>query len=155
MSQMPLVHKVVLPILRGHNDLQDNLCLGPLIDDPGDGSSRLGLKIVSWGADIDYRTFPFINVRRVGGERHETRPTELALPVIEMTAYTDVGLPETEQLYEDALEELYAAVRNQTQTPWGYLHSIKETFGATQFSSLYQTSWRIQGLIQLGVRPPR
>ena len=75
-----------------------------------------------------------------------------------MTAYTvapDGGLPETEQLYEDALEALYEAVRKQTQTDAGYLHSIKETLGATQFSSLFQDSWRVQGLIQLGIRPPR
>jgi hypothetical protein len=134
MPRMPRVQAVVLPILR---------------------DALPGVKVGSWVEDIDYRLFPMLNIRRVGGIRHDTRPTELSLPVIEMTAYGTEGLPETELLYEDALETLFAAVSNQTQTPAGYLHSIKETMGATQFSSLFQDSWRIQGLIQLGVRPPR
>jgi hypothetical protein len=96
-----------------------------------------------------------IQVRRVGGLRNPKRPTLLGLPVIELTVYTDVGLPETEQLYEDVLEVLFDAVKRQTPTDAGYLHSMKETFGATQFSSLFQDSWRVQGLIQLGLRPPR
>jgi hypothetical protein len=58
-------------------------------------------------------------------------------------------------LYESALEALYDAAENQTQTDAGYLQSIYETLGATQFSSLYQDSWRIQGLIRLSVCKPR
>lgn len=135
MPRMPRVQSVVLPILRAA--LPDNV------------------KVGSWVEDIDYRTFPMVNIRRVGGKRHETKPKKLALPVIEMTAYGTEGLIETELLYEDALEALFDAVEAQTQTDAGYLHSIKETMGATQFSSLFQDSWRIQGLIQLGVRPPR
>ncbi|WP_078344716.1 hypothetical protein [Mycobacteroides chelonae] len=136
MAKMPRVQKVVLPLLRA-----------ALVPDKA-------AKVGSWGEDIDFRVFPFINVRRVGGFRHETRPEQLALPVIEMTAYGTDGLVETEELYEDALEALYRAVRHQTQTPNGYLHSIRETMGATQFDSPFQDSWRIQGLIRLGVRPP-
>lgn len=139
MSKMPRIQAVVLPILRAKNLT--------------DGTTPVTVN--SWIPDIDYREFPILQVRRVGGFRHITRPTKLALPVIEMTAYTAVGLVETEQLYEDALEALFDAVKNQTQTEAGYLHSIKETFGATQFSSLFQDTWRIQGLIQLGLRPPR
>lgn len=131
---MPRVQAVLLPLLR--NALPDTV------------------KVGTWVEDIDYRHFPMINIRRIGGARHEWRNNELALPVVEMTAYGIEGLPETEQLYEDALEALYEAVRLQTQTEAGYLHSIKETMGATQFSSLFQDSWRIQGLIQFGVRPP-
>lgn len=131
---MPRVQAIVLPILR--EALPD-------------------VTITSWGADIDYRTFPLINIRRVGGVRHGEHPDLLDKPVIEMTCYTTVGLPETELLYTDALEALYAAVRYQTQTDAGYLHSIKETMGMTQFSSLYMDSWRVQGLLALGVRPPR
>ncbi|WP_258196560.1 hypothetical protein [Nocardia farcinica] len=104
---------------------------------------------------MEDRTYPMLNVRRLGGARNRNHPTKLGLPVIELTAYGDVGLVETEQLYEDALEALYDAVRYQTQTPAGYLHSINENMGARQFSSLFQDSWRIQGLIQLGIRPPR
>ena len=149
MSKMPLVAKIVLPLLRGHSDLENSLCTGTLSTDWSE------LTIGTWGEDIDYRKFPHINIRRLGGIRHPDKPNLFSKPVIEMTAYTDVGEPETEQLYEDALEELFAAKKAQTQTEWGYLHSVKETLGATQFSSLYQDSWRVQGLIQLGIRPPR
>lgn len=134
MSKMPRVQAVLLPILRA--------------------ALPETVKVGTWVEDIDYRHFPMINIRRIGGARHEWRYTDLALPVVEMTAYGIEGLPETEQLYEDALEALYGAVERQTLTEAGYLHSIKETMGATQFSSLFQDSWRIQGLIQFGVRPP-
>ena len=133
MSVMPRVQAVLLPLLRAAL--------------PG------SVKVGSWVEDIDYRNFPIINVRRVGGVRHDRKPVDLAFPVVEMTAYGIEGLPETEQLYEDALEALYEAVRLQTLTDAGYLHSIKETMGATQFSSLMMDSWRVQGLIQVGVRP--
>lgn len=134
MSKMPRVQAVVLPILR--DALPETV------------------KVGTWVEDIDYRHFPMINLRRIGGARHEVRYSDLALPVVEMTAFGIEGLPETEQLYEQALEALYEAVRLQTLTDAGYLHSIKETMGATQFSSLFQDSWRVQGLIQFGVRPP-
>lgn len=114
-----------------------------------------GVKVGSWVEDIDFRTFPMINVRRVGGPRSRTRPKQLGKPVIELTVFTDEDLPATEQLYEDALEALYDAQRKQVITPAGYIHSIFETMGGTQFSSLFQDSWRVQGLIQLGIRPPR
>lgn len=141
MSKMPRIQAVVLPLLRAAFE-----------------DVTPAVTVNSWVPDIDYRSFPIVQVRRIGGFRHKTNPTKLSLPVIEMTAYTkspEGGLVETEQLYEDALEALFLAVRNQTQTDAGYLHSIKETFGATEFSSLFQDSWRIQGLIQLGLRPPR
>jgi hypothetical protein len=149
MSKMPRPAKILLPIIRGHNDLQVNTCTGVLSGDWPE------LTVVTWNPDVDYRSYPFIEVRRLGGTRHERLPTKLSLAVMEITAYTDVGLPETEQLYEDLLEVLYDAVRLQTQTPDGYLHSIKETLGATQFSSLFQDSWRVQGLIKFGIRPPK
>ena len=132
MPKMPRVSSVVLPILR---------------------AALPDVTVTTWGADIDYRQFPFINVRRVGGIRHAIRPEQLDKAVIEMTAYGSEGLPETELLYVSALEALYRAVREQTLTDTGYLHSMKETMGMTQFSSPFQDSWRVQGLIQLGVRP--
>lgn len=134
MSKMPRIQAVLLPVLR---------------------ASLPGVTVNSWVPDIDYRVFPMIQIRRIGGTRNNKRYDQLSLPVVEMTAYTTDGLIETEQLYEDALEVLYAAVQNQTQTEAGYLHSIKETLGATQFSSLFQDSWRVQGLIQFGLRPPQ
>lgn len=133
MSVIPRVQAIVIPILRERFP---------------------GVKVGSWVEDIDYRMFPMLNIRRIGGVRHDRRPKDLGLPVIEMTAFRTEGLPDTEQLYEDALEALYDAVRRQEETEEGYLHSIKETMGATQFSSLFMDSWRVQGLIQLGVRPP-
>lgn len=133
MPRMPRVQAVVLPILR------------EAIPD-----ARVG----SWVEDIDFREFPLLNIRRIGGFRDDRRPFQLALPVVELTAFTTEGLVETEQLYDKALEALYEAVLLQRQTPAGYLHSMKETMGATQFSSLFMDSWRVQGLIQFGVRPP-
>lgn len=133
MSAIPRVQAVVIPILR---------------------EAFPSVKVGSWVEDIDYRDFPMLNVRRMGGRRHDRRPKELGLSVIELTAFGTEGLVETEQLYEDALEALYEAVRLQKETGAGYLHSMVETMGATQFSSLFMDSWRVQGLIQLGVRPP-
>ncbi|ASR77127.1 tail terminator [Mycobacterium phage MyraDee] len=136
MAKMPRATAIVLPLLRvGLTDQEHPV------------------KVGSWVENIDFRHFPMINVRRLGGGRDPRRPTVLGRPVIEMTAYGDEGLPETEQLYEDALDVLYEAVRRQTQTDAGYLHSMKETMGMTEFSSPFQDSWRVQGLIQLGVRP--
>ncbi|AEJ92015.1 tail terminator [Mycobacterium phage Pistachio] len=137
MAEMPRIQAVVIPLLRD--------ALVP----------EKAAKVGSWVENIDFREFPLINVRRIGGTRHETRPTQLSKPVIELTAYHQAGLIECEELYEDALEVLYNAVKNQTQTEAGYLHSIKETMGATQFSSPFMDSWRVQGLIALGLRPPR
>jgi len=133
---LPRVQKVVVPLLRGDSRLA-------------------GVKVRTWVPDIDYRGFPMINIRRIGGIRNPKQPTLHTNPVIEMTAYSDVGLIECEELYETALEVLFDAVKNQTQTPDGYMQSIYETFGATQFSSLYQDSWRVQGLIRVSLRGPR
>lgn len=138
MPKLARVQRIALPILR-------------------DSLADYGrpIKVGTWNEDIDYRDLPMINVRHLGGTRHGKRPTEFAKPVIEMTVFDHIDLPTTEDLYDDALEALYEAVRKQTQTPYGYLHSIKETMGATEFGSPFQDSWRVQGLIQLGIRPPR
>jgi hypothetical protein len=133
MSVIPRVQAIVIPILR---------------------EAFPNVKVGSWVEDIDFRMFPMLNVRRIGGVRHDRRPKNLGMPVIELTAFGTEGLPDTEQLYEDALEALYDAVRRQKETEEGYLHSIYETMGATQFSSLFMDSWRVQGLIRFGVRPP-
>ena len=149
MPKMPSVQAVTLSILRGHNDLLDSVSILP---------GLVGVKVGDWVEDIDYRNFPMLSVRRLGGFRHRTRPKQLAFPVIELTSYVQAprgDLTECEKLFETALEVLYDAVKYQTQTDSGYLHSIKETMGTTQFSSLYQDSWRTQGLIQLGLKPPR
>jgi hypothetical protein len=146
MAKMPRVQEIVLPVLRGHNDLQEAISVHP---------DLAGVRVNTWIEDIDYRSFPMLTIRRVGGVRKRFAPTTLSLPVIEMTAYGNVGLPETEELYENALEALFEAQRTQSQTEAGYIHSVRETMGATQFSSLFMDSWRVQGLIMLGIRPPR
>lgn len=136
MALLPRVQQIVLPLLRAAPELS-------------------GVSVVTWVPNVDYRTYPMINIRRMGGSRDAKRPFDLGLAIIEMTAYAKEGLPETEQIYENALEALYKAVWYQTQTEAGYLHSMRETMGTTSFQSPYADSWRVQGLIQLGMRPPR
>jgi len=130
--RMPRVQSIILPILR---------------------EALPGVTIGSWYRDIDYRTFPILNIRRLGGVGPD--PKRLDLPVIEMTAYTQESLPATESLYMDAREVLLDMVERQTVTPSGYLHSFTETMGPTPFDSPFEDTWRVQGLIQLGVRPLR
>jgi hypothetical protein len=113
------------------------------------------VKVSTWIEDVDYRTFPMVAVRRAGGARHATRPNQFSLPVLELSAFSNVGLVEAEELYEDVLESLYGAVDAQTQTPAGYLHSIKETEGATQRESPFPDTWTVQGSVRLGLRPAR
>lgn len=136
MAVMPRAQEVVVPILRSDPRLA-------------------GVKISTWVPDIDYRQFPMLNIRRIGGIRNPNLPGLHSLPVIELTAYSSESLIACEELYETALDVLYDAVHYQTQTDAGHLQSIYETMGATQFSSLFQDSWRVQGLIRLCIRRPR
>lgn len=129
---MPRIQAVVIPILR---------------------AALPGVTVTSWITDVDHRTFPIVNVRRLGGLPRHVR--QLDMPVIELTAYSRDGLVATEDLYLDARQALFDAVDDQTVTPAGYLHSYFETMGPVQFDSPYDDSWRIQGLIQLGLRPPK
>lgn len=111
--------------------------------------------VTSWVPDIDYRDYPIVNVRRLGGPRNNTMPFHLDMPVIELTAYHHEGLPEAEELYTLALDALFRARKEQKVVDSGYLTHVSETMGMTQFSSLFQDTYRVQGLIQLGVRPTR
>jgi hypothetical protein len=129
---MPRVQEVVIPYLR------ENLP---------------GVTVGSWVPDVDYREYPYVNVRRLGGTAF--KPEVLDKPVIELTAYTRTGLEETEDLYLDARALIFRMVDRQIVTEAGYLHSFFETFGPYQFDSPFDDTWRIQGLIQLGLRPPR
>lgn len=132
MRRMPRIQAVVIPILR---------------------TALPGVTVTSWITDVDHRAFPIVNVRRLGGLPRHVR--QLDMPVIELTAYSRDGLVATEDLYLDARQALFDAVDDQTVTPAGYLHSYFETMGPVQFDSPYDDSWRIQGLIQLGLRPPK
>lgn len=131
----PRFQEVVVPILR---------------DTLGDEAH-----VSTWVDDIDYREYPIVNVRRLGGYRSRNRWSGLDMPVIEMTAYHDAGLIEAEELYNKALEALFDARDNQTVVEAGSIPHVREVMGMTQFSSLFQDSWRVQGLIELGIRPNR
>ena len=134
-SIMPRFQSIVIPILRDWPALE-------------------GVKIGSWVEDIDYREFPMLNIRKVDSEgRNFREPNKLETGVIELTAYSMESLIECEHLFNHALEALYDAVLYQKQSDTGYLHSIRENMSMTQFSSLFMDSWRVQGLVQLGLRP--
>lgn len=132
--KMPRVQEVVLPLLKARLDP--------------------GVMVVSWVPDVIQRTYPIVNIRRLGG-----LPVDVDLldrPVIEMTVYGDVNLESTEELYLQARQVLWDAKENQTVVPTkGYIHSYFETLGPTQFDSPWDDTWRVQGLIQLGLRPAR
>ena len=136
MATMPRIQKILVPVLRGDPRLA-------------------GVAITTWVPDIDYRDFPMINLRRIGGIRNPKDPRLHSLPVVEMSVFTNDSLISCEELYETALDVLYDAVDIQTETAYGHLQSMYEVMGATQFSSLFQDSWRVQGLIRFCIRKPR
>ena len=107
----------------------------------------------TWTANVTHRTYPIVHVRRLGGVPVD--PDRLDIAVMEFTAYSQDGLVAASDLYYDTRSLLWRAVRAQTVTPHGYYHSYKEVLGPTQLDSPYGDTWRVQGLIQLGVRPPR
>jgi hypothetical protein len=110
--------------------------------------------VVSFVPDVDQRTYPLVLVTRAGGTRHETRPRQFGLPVIELEVIHDLGLVDAEKLYEDVLDALYNAVRQQiTVEGVGYLHSLLERQGATSGPSPFPDTWLVRGVVQLGLRP--
>lgn len=134
-GNFPRFQEVVLPILRAG-----------LPED---------VKVGSWIEDIDYREYPTVNIRRVGGPRSKSRPFDVDRPTMELTAYHGDGLIEAEELYTQCMDLLFEAQEKQTLTEAGYLAGVEEFMGMTQFSSLFQDSWRVQGLVSLTVRPLR
>lgn len=112
-----------------------------------------GVRFGSWVNDIDYREYPVVNIRRVGGYRSFSGPFGLDHPVVEITVYHDDGLVEAEELYSRVLDELYRIARDQRELDDGSsVAYVRETMGMTQFSSLFQDTWRVQGLIRVGIR---
>lgn len=135
-EEMPRIQEVILPVLREE--------LGP---------KWPGLMVTSWVPNVEKRRFPLLNVRRLGG-----LPVDVELldrPVVEITAFTEDDLPTTEKLLQDARLVLWRMWKNQTVTPAGYIHSYFETMGPTQFDSGMADTWRVQMLVQLGLRPIR
>lgn len=110
--------------------------------------------VVTYFNDADHRQLPMVLVRPNGGSgRHPKKPDHLTLRTIEMSAHHNTDLASAEVLYDRALEALYTAWQRQTATDVGWIHSIDETMGATQLTPLFEDSWRILGLIKLGLRP--
>jgi hypothetical protein len=133
MEEMPRVQDVVIPLLR---------------------DAFPGAQVVSWVPEKADRQFPILNVRRLGGLPVD--PEMLDLAVIELTCYglQSLGLPATDRQLLRAQRTLWDAVKFQTVVPnMGYLHSYRQTMGPTQFDSPYDETFRVQSLIQLGLRP--
>ena len=112
-----------------------------------------GVLVTSWIPDVDRRSYPLVNIRKVGGI-----PVDMDVldrQTIEIQAIGDESLAATEDLFYDSRYAIWEMVKNQTVTPAGHLHSFTDSSGAMQLESPYTDTWRIQGLIQLGVRPPQ
>lgn len=107
----------------------------------------------SWHPDVKHRTWPYVNIRRMGGSAKHIRLLDVA--VIELTVYDNRSLPEAEELYLDVREAVWDMYEKQIATPVGHICSFTETMGPSQFDSPFPGTWRIQGLIHLGIRPPR
>lgn len=131
--RIPRVQEIVLPILK---------------------AELPGVQVVSWVPDVEDREFPMLNVRRLGGLEVDVDMYDRA--VIEVTAYTDTNLIDCENLCLDARQVLWDAWKKQTVvTNKGSIGSFFTTLGPTQFDSPYDDTWRVQTLIQLGLRPIR
>lgn len=130
---MPRIQEVIFPVLR--QEMPD-------------------VVFGSWTADVDFRVLPLINVRRLGGNSRD--PKRIDRAVIEMTCYCADGIVATEDHYLDARQVLFEMVEKQTVIPSvGHLSSFTEVLGPTPFDSSIEDTWRVQGLIQLGIRPTR
>lgn len=131
MASVPRVQSVVFPILR---------------------AALPGVTFTSWIPDVDKRVYPLVNIRNLGG-RSSPDNRKLRLPVIEITAYAPDTLEAAQDLADNCLDILDDAVYTQKLTSVGYLHSIFITFPPSQFDSPFDGVWRVQTLVQLGVRP--
>jgi hypothetical protein len=131
--KMPRIQDVLLPILK-------------------DGLP--GVQVVSWVPDVEDRQYPIVNVRRLGGLPEDVNL--LDKPVVEITAFHNLNLAACENLLLDARQVIYDAWKNQTVVPEkGHISSYFETLGPTQFDSPSDDTWRVQMLVQLGLRPIR
>lgn len=131
--RIPRVQEIVLPILK---------------------AELPGVQVVSWVPDVADRQYPIVNVRRLGGLPVDVDMYDRA--VIEVTAYHNTNLQDCENLCLDARQILWNAWKKQTVvTGKGSIGSYFETLGPTQFDSPYDDTWRVQFLVQLGLRPLR
>lgn len=112
-----------------------------------------GVSVVSQLPDADHRVLPMVVVRRDGGIRNPNLPHRHSLPVVELEAVSADSLVECEELYDEALDALISAVRNQTVVPGvGHLQSLREAEGATQRPSAVPDAWAVSGAVRLGIR---
>ena len=116
-------------------------------------SALPGVQVVSVIPDVDHRQLPLVHVQRVGGVRNVDMPSGHSRPVVRVTAASDEGLIEAEELYEGALEALYSAVRAQQMVPGvGHLQSISEVSGPTEVPSGVPDVWAVGGTVQVALR---
>jgi hypothetical protein len=109
--------------------------------------------VLSQVPDVDHRHYPIILVRPAGGTDSEF-PEMLGYSVIEMSAHSATDLADAETLYLNARMALVGACRRQSVIAGkGWLHSVKQTMGATQLEPIFGDTWRVLGLIRLGLRP--
>lgn len=113
------------------------------------------VEVTTWIPSLTYRKYPIINVRRLGGNRNRSFPERLDNATVEITVHHAEGLPEAEILYTEVVDALFRAWRTQKVTEAGHIAFVREIMGLTSFDSQFQDNYRVQGLIQLGIRPPR
>lgn len=131
--RIPRIQEVVLPILK---------------------ANLPGVQVVSWVPDVADRQFPIVGVRRLGGLPVDVDMYDRA--VVEVTIYSDTDLVDCENLALDTRQVLWNAWKSQTVVPGkGSIGSYFETLGPTQFDSPYDDTYRVQFLVQLGLRPVR
>jgi hypothetical protein len=112
-----------------------------------------GVQVVSVVPDVDNRVLPMVVVRRAGGSRNINLPSRHSLPAVELEAVSADGLIEAEELYDEAIEALCAAVADQTVVPnVGHLQSIPEAQEGTQSRSEVPDTWSVSGTVRLGLR---
>ena len=110
-----------------------------------------GVKVSSVAQDVDNRELPAVQIDRVGGSRNPVFPELHSKPLIRMTAVSDEGLIEAEELYEASLDALYAAVRAQQTVPGlGHLQSLTEASGGMRMPSP-EDIWSVGGTLQLAL----
>lgn len=141
---------VVLPLLRAAL----NAHVGDIgLEAPVYDRGRTGVSVVSQLPDVDHRMLPLLVVTRSGGVRNSNG---LPQPVVRLTVISADGPVEAEELYEDALDALYASVSDQTVVPGaGHLQSISEAQGATQAPSPLPDTWSVEGSVRLSISPVR
>jgi len=103
--------------------------------------------------DVDDREYPLVNIRRLGGVPvWMDRLDRVTVEIIAVSAESPIA---SEELYMDVRQVIWDAKDRQVTNDKGYIHSFRETVGPTAVSAPFPDTWMFQGLIQLGVRPPR